>query len=193
MYNNIPSWKVIPGDYKNFIVGKFFPFIQSDHWKSILIRQIRKLKRNKIEEKGEKRAPGTNIPKKEIPLKNIKARVAEQHRIHENAQSRNRSRVKQHSLNLLNEITNFLKGKGIEVIFFTPPYYYKYTELYKNEYIDEMKRAMNQLVESDGVEYLDYSTDRDIAYNADLFQDPDHINLEATRILAKKILKDLQR
>lgn len=196
MYNNIPSWKMLPGDYKNFIVGKFFPFIQSDHWRSIAIRQAKKVMRLKAKLTSETAEAGNSEPsarqdRKKIPLKKIRARIAEQHGIHERAKVKKEYDIKAHNLKVLRGIIKMLKAEGIEVVFFTPPYYYKYTELYNDSYVKEMKGEMKDLVRNRGVTYLDYSTNEDFIYDPGLFQDADHINFEATKLLAKKITEDL--
>jgi len=190
MYNNIPSWKMVSHDYKNYILGKFLPFIQSDHWRIIAIKFFKKLHFKFMNiNTPEEHFKDTVIEghSKMIPLKEVEARVESQHQIHKRALKNNDYYTKAHSLEVLKEIISMLKKDNIELILFTPPYYYKYTELYNKEYIDEMKSEMKHIVDRYGVKYLDFSLDPEFIYNPNYFEDSDHINLEASKRLGEKI------
>jgi len=75
-------------------------------------------------------------------------------------------------------IIKFLQKRGIRVVFFTPPYFVTYTELYPPQKIQSMKARMQQLVDGYGVEYYDFSTDEDLIYNNLLCRDDDHLSMD---------------
>jgi hypothetical protein len=190
MYNTIPSWKMIEGDYRNYIIGKFLPFIQSDHWQGIVIKYIRKIKSGIHDKTNEKIAVKIKSPtnmNKEIPIKEIEVRVFSQHRLHERSKKNKIYNVKEYNLNILKDIIKMLKANGVEPILFTPPYYYKYNELYNDTYIKERKNEMKHIVEDFNIKYLDYSMDSDFIYDSRFFHDADHINLQTSKIFSHKI------
>ena len=84
-------------------------------------------------------------------------------------------------------IIKFLQARDIRVVFFTPPYFVTYTELYYPETIRSMKARMQQLVDEYGVEYYNFSTDEDLIYNNLLFADDDHLNADGAVVFSKKL------
>lgn len=194
MYNNIPSWKMIKGDMKNYLSGKFLPFIQSDHWRNIVIELYEKNWKLKlafvnIAAEAFAEMPGTLYEQKTIPLKEVKARVNKQHLVHERAKKNNMYNTKEYNLFVIKQIILMFKKKGVDPIFITPPYYFEYTKLYNKKYINEMKTEMNKFVRKYDVTYLDFSMDPDFIYQGKYFKDADHINYKASWLLGEKIKK----
>ena len=84
-------------------------------------------------------------------------------------------------------IIKFLQTRGIRVIFFTPPYFATYTELYYPETIRSMKARMEELVDEYAVEYYDFSTDKDLIHNNLLFKNDDHLDADGAVVFSKKL------
>ncbi len=92
------------------------------------------------------------------------------------------------------EIISFLHSHGIAVVFFTPPYFYKYTELYKqhnSETINLMETNMEKLIADYNVKYYNYSDHPDYSDNYQLFKDSDHLNYCGRALFSKDIAERL--
>ena len=162
MYNTIPSNKILDNDLKNFMMGKFLPFIQSDHWRFIVAAKFKQFKQAFYSKTAVASTSKPSNQQKEFSIETVKARVQQQIAIHDRAIKNEKYNTKEYNLKVLRKILETAMKNNIEVILFTPPYYYKYTELYPNVYIEEVKYEVKKLVDNFKVLYIDFSTDLDL-------------------------------
>ena len=85
-------------------------------------------------------------------------------------------------------IVQFLQEREVRVVFYTPPYFFRYNKLYDHNSVVEMYAIMANLVETYGVEYYDCAQDPDFAYNPMLFGNGDHMNGAGARLFTEKLI-----
>jgi hypothetical protein len=182
IYQTLPAWNFISGDIDIFFEGKIdnlFPIktiVREDHWKGVFYtavagKNVSSINNILVEtcdypdetllgEIAKKRVIDTVTMGKEIFTK--------QPDIHSNTYL------------TLAETIKYLQSNGVRVILFTPPYYEDYTTKYFMENpgdINQMRQLMAKLLQEYGVEYYDFSDDKNFVDDISLYKDSDHLNL----------------
>ncbi len=79
-----------------------------------------------------------------------------------------------------------LKKRNVRIVFFTPPYWKKYNDMFYGESRAVMIQTMRRLVSQYGVEYYNFSTDEEFVNDPTLFKDSNHLNKDgSTKFCAK--------
>lgn len=92
----------------------------------------------------------------------------------------------------IERIILLLEEREIRIVFYTPPYFFRYTELYDPAYVEETRSIMAALTDAYGVEYYDFSEDPGFIHNPDLFTNSDHMNKEGARLFTRKLSSLMQ-
>ena len=182
MYTVIPTWGFIPGDIKNFLVGrgnKLFPIqgvLREDNWSSVVYAMIHRESNSGVYQELVENCDY----KSEIELDKISSgRVDDTVRSMQEIAAR-RPGIQDDTYRKAQDIIRFLQQRGIRVVFFTPPYYSKYTDYFMQNDTDSiavMEANMERLKDTFGVEYYDHSRDRAFVNDYRNFKDSDHLNL----------------
>lgn len=199
IYNAVPSWKFIKGDFKNFIVGKshFIVPIQTvlrrDNWKGIF-DELTGNGKGKLSP-VETAVDDCSYLEKEKLLGYTRGRVTRVTRLTREMMAKH-SDLEEESFRVATEILLFLRAKQIRVIFFTPPYFHAYTDLYltqDKETVVRMQQTMRRLQQEYGVEYYDFSRSKEFATNDKLFRDGDHLNGCGAILFSEKFKRVLKQ
>jgi len=95
--------------------------------------------------------------------------------------------IVRHTTAAIEHVIQTLQESRIRLVFYTPPYFFRYTELYDRDTVEEMHTIMADLVEKYGIEYYDYSGDPDFANDPRLFMDDDHLNKAGARLFTERV------
>lgn len=181
MYSTVPSWRFVEGDMVNFINGRFNELIpistivREDNWKGVFYHL---LDRSTDTEPIKANSDDCFSPQIEDLVHQGEQRAQQQVEIGNEISSK-RPTVQQDAFEKASEIIEYLQGRGIRVIFFTPPYYEAYTTAYQRinpQAIPTLYETMQKLQQLYSVEYYDFSTSPDFVGNHQLFKDSDHLN-----------------
>lgn len=197
-YVAIPSFSWVDGDFGNFFRTKFFPIVREDHWEEVFYAMVKGKKNyslSTLEESLGVNSYGQLIDKRYLgqplsldALTTLTREVEVPEQLHLNAEMvENHPTLVQDVYKTLVSIIKSLQDRNIRIIFYTPPYFYLYSELYDQEMIAVMKHNMDTLQEDFGVEYYDLSTDPTIAPNHLLFYDDDHLNKDGATAFSQKL------
>lgn len=199
LYASLPSWSSIEGDYYHFLLGKslsFFPIttvVRQDNWKGVFYAMFHFAPAH-----AQNLAIGDEAQCQYMKVSELTAHARS--RATEHVQMAWDLNAKEPELYLevydtLADTIQFLKERNIRVILFTPPYYEAYTLHYQDldfGTIKQMKASIKAIQAIADIEYYDFSTDREISMNAQLFSDSDHLNRCGRSLFSKK-LKDIIR
>ena len=199
MYSVIPSWDFIEGDLSEFVLGKIqiiFPInrlLQEDHWKrviqSIFDKNLRTANTNRGEDGQELFEKYRTCEYKEFDeLVTFTKEVGIPE--HTNGQKLSleiNPNLPADSYATAVRIIQKLQARNIRVVFYTPPYFETYNELYDKETIATMKAYMARLQQTHDVEYYDFSNDPQFVRNNRLFYDDDHLNRCGAKIFSAKL------
>lgn len=191
MYASLPLDRPMKGDNKNFIFAKVLaPVVRTDHWETALQQIIRgKRIENTVDEYGNLVTTQIIKSKEDMDLRvanNKHGHIAFARKMlfdHKNLQ--------QDAFEEMKILLKLLKARNIRVVFFTPPLYCQFTQGYDKLIVSDMKSRMNTISREFGVEYYDYSEDREIADNYAYFWDETHLNNEGARLFTKKFKKGM--
>jgi len=184
LYYAIPSYKII--DYKdisNFVMGKFFPFIQEDHGYSLLKRKASSKNLKNIINVW------TNWQENYMDSVEILQSAKKQASLHSSdriVSERYMPNVVEKNKLILIDIVKYLKEKNINCLLVTSPYYHSYTDEFPKKDIVEMHNIVNQIKNEHKVKYFDFSRDTTFTYNNKYFHNADHLNDEGKRIFTEK-------
>jgi hypothetical protein len=192
LYNVIPSWRFIPGDFDNYLRGRgsqVFPIsaiVRADNWKGVFYGMIPRTSDEILLEKPLEECEYNEGVKL---IEHAKSRSMEQIAFSKEIATK-RSDIHTDTYNTVVEIIQFLQKRGIRVIFVTPPYYHAYTAAYQRvnpEAISRMQENMAILQNENGVEYYDFSTDKEFVSDHTLFKDADHLNTCGASLFSAKL------
>jgi hypothetical protein len=196
VYTIIPSWTVIPGDFKNFFIGRgsqLFPFqtiLRQDNWQGVFYGLITgKAENNVIQLRDENCTYMDEKQLSEFSIQRAKEQIqfAKQVRLA-------RPTIRKDTYEVIVEIIEFLQSDNIRIVFFTPPYYSAYNKYYQeNDYesIAAMRDLMVKLQQEFGITYYDFSADDRFVSDYKLYKDSDHLNLCGKRLFSQILDKAL--
>ncbi len=199
MYTVIPSWDFIEGEFQEFVLGKIyliFPLetlVREEHWEMV----IRSLFDKSLRTANTKRAEdGQEIVAKymaceyqdfEELVTHTKEIGIPEHREGQLYSLETHPNLPTEAYQAAVEIIQVLQARDIRVVFYTPPYFEAYTDLYDPETVAVMKGYMAQLEQEYQIEYYDFSTDPEFIHDHRLFYDDDHLNLCGARRFSAKL------
>ncbi|MGD9872685.1 MAG: hypothetical protein AB7T27_00295 [Kiritimatiellia bacterium] len=180
-YAYLPGWTWIPGDFDSFVKAKLINLIRPDHCYATVLRL---LKQQPWPEPESDPFDGSRIGDRQFKgFRNIKVLIAraEKTRIveHDNLVKnmlQNRPSLPEDTYACFERTIRFLQARGIRVVFFTPPYFFRYTELANRDMVETCRRNMRALSEKYNVEYYDFSADPEFVFETKYFMDEDHLN-----------------
>ena len=181
-YYHAPFFSFMPGDYENFIKGKLWRLLRPDHWEHVILLTkpvVVTGESGEIIEAILSDDPGTREEE-------TKTRVDETmgYRREMNAKDPN---IRERTFATMTSLIDFLSEMKIRTVFFTPPYYFKYTEHCGKEVSGEMHEMMGRLVNAGKTEYYDFSADPDFIRDAHYFANCDHLNVKGIRLFSQKL------
>ncbi len=193
LYASLPSWRALPGDWKAFLIGKshtYFPLprlLREDNWEGVFYALLGQ----EPEEKGfiEVEEGDCSSLSADQLAASVENRVAKYMRL-TREMSTNNPDLAEDVYNTLVETTRYLRGQGVRVIYFTPPYWRGYTRRYMEQdpqTVQQMQAMMASLQQELGVEYYDFSREPEFAANPDLFKDSDHLNSCGAERFSRKL------
>ncbi len=195
-YAALPGWRFIPGDGENFVRGKLHHLVpldyimRKDHWRQVLKAFAHGTIPDLIqalEPDGYHSALYHCIyTSPQALIQNSQRRARSHYRMTQRAQNSNSSLTKA-TLHTTVQLIELLQARGIDVVFYTPPYFETYTQLSDGEIIYYMKETMAQLQQVYGIEYYDFSTDPFLSTDYRLFSDSDHLNLCGARQFSARL------
>jgi hypothetical protein len=198
MYTATPSWKFMKGDFRNFMAGKIniiVPIqsvVRKDNWKDIF---------DELTGSGEEERFPFDIPADDCDYLEIERlidytekRVARTIRLTRDMLAKQPT-LEEDSFEVITKIILFLHARQIRVIFFTPPYFHTYTDLYlaqDGETVARMQQTMRRLQQEYGVEYYDFSRSKEFITQNTLFRDGDHLHGCGAILFSEKFKQVLQ-
>jgi hypothetical protein len=216
LYTNIPSFRWIRGDMKNFILGKIGLVVRKNHWREtylyllqtsktflktcfmssgkshimsyndIQAKFINKRRRNFSVGLSGQKARDFSVPWDTL-IKNPERLSAFIHQKHLERVVKNNPDYIEDSYNELSSIIAYLRLRGVRLILYSPPVFYRYTEQFNDKTIREMKQLMTDLQNKLNVEYYDFSVDSEFIYKKIYFSDDVHMNATGARLFSKKL------
>lgn len=103
----------------------------------------------------------------------------------------NRPDIPVQTVGQLKSLVAFLQSRGIDVVFYTPPCYERYMEVFDRETVRYMREAMGDLERECGTTWLDFVEDPRFCSRHEYFSSSDHLNLtgaaEFSRVLAGEL------
>lgn len=186
MYYSTPSWTFIPGDFTNFLLGKFFPFIKENHWQSIIKSLLNfndwRARKHQETNKNVLKPDSTKIYTKVYKYSVYEKGIA----------IRNNPQVKQYNFSLILNLVKKLNERNINCIFFSTPYYFLYSRFFNNYDKKELRYYLQKLSKEYKFCYLDFSMDPEYIYDPNLFQDEDHLTESASQTFSKTFFKSVK-
>lgn len=198
-YAYCPGMTWIRGDWKNYVKGKLINIIRPDRdylfellWEkpspaeSVFVRPL----------DGAQNAPGLYEPRTMEELMSLaETNRATEHQRLIRDMSRNHRHLAHDAERAVERMLKALQRRGVKVVFFTPPYFYRYTELFDPALIRQHQEITAALAEKYGFTFYDYSLDPDFIHDHRMFRDEDHLNLkygapEFSRRLRAQLEKD---
>lgn len=178
LYHSLPGFRYMAGDRSDFVLGKFFPFIHPDNGRKLILSLFRK--HGVVENSGW----DDNF----MPEDKMEQSAQDQAYIHSADRKRalrNDPNLIQENIECISRIYHKLASQNIECIFFTPPYHRDYTKYFPKTHINEMKLAMRNLQEPEGLIYFDYSEVERISNDVKYFHNADHMNEHGKKEFSK--------
>ncbi len=198
-YAYCPGWTWVRGDWRNFVKGKLINVIRPgrDYLFELLYRNSPPADPVYVRPgDGAQNAPGLYEPRTLEELMSLSEtnRAAEHQKLIRDM-GRNHPHLTRHARKSVERTLKALQKRGIKVVFFTPPYFHRYTELFDPGLIREHYAITTELAEQYGFTHYDYSMDPDFIRDSKWFRDEDHLNLkygapEFSRRLRARLEKD---
>jgi len=181
-YAYCPGWTWIRGDWRNFIKGKLINVIrpERDYLFELLYKNPPAAERVYLREHdGASTAPGLFEPRtlEELISLSETNRAGEHQRLILDMGKNHRHLAKDARKSVERTLKD-LRKHDIQVVFFTPPYFYRYTELFNPDLVAEQRAVTAELAEKYGGVYYDFSMEPDFIHNHQMFRDEDHLNLK---------------
>lgn len=181
-----PGWGTVEGDLESLVRGKTYWIVRPDDWLGVIqgIRG-RDMELDDLEEHLE-----------EVQTDSFLVSHAEDRIPHTLDQSREMmeldSTLPEENYARLAGMIEYLQERGVCVVLYTPPFHWRYRELYRPEpSLREMHRLTRRIEEEQGVPWLDYS-DHSMADEARWFSDSDHLNTEGRNLLTTLMMGQVE-
>ena len=191
LYAGYPSWRLISeNDYSNFILGKGYPLFSFDHWRSVFTGKIKFP--NKSNDDWDEAVIEKNRQRKKFLLdRHARSRVKKFHGIIKKMSLLNKD-VHEDAYDIVLQTAEDLENKNVRVIFFTPPFWKTYNELFEEKYKLATRKAMKAISHSTGAEYYDFSEHPYFQKHPELFLNSDHLNKDGYSIFNSMLKEAIQ-
>ena len=196
IYETIPSWLPISGDYKNYIIGKGTKLIpiqtilREDNWQGVFHGLLFK----GIDETNQPASDNCEYLDQKALAKLSRSRAEEQIEF-TNEVRLERPDIRKNTLQVLREIISYLDRNKITVVFFSPPYYKEYIDYYKinsPDSITHLTETMSNLNSEFLIYYFDFSLDNRFSSDFTLFKDADHLNSCGKKLFSILLYKNIK-
>ena len=191
LYAGYPSWRLISeNDYSNFILGKGYPLFSFDHWRSVFTGKTKFP--NKSNDDWDEAVIEKNRQRKKFLLdRHARSRVKKFHGIIKKMSLLNKD-VHEDAYDIVLQTAEDLENKNVRVIFFTPPFWKTYNELFEEKYKLATRKAMKAISHSTGAEYYDFSEHPYFQKHPELFLNSDHLNKDGYSIFNSMLKEAIQ-
>ncbi|MFQ5632602.1 MAG: hypothetical protein ACE5I1_27860, partial [bacterium] len=197
------SWRPIDGDIKLLVQGKISPLVRHDHWEGVIDSITTRLGIAAQEQNSQRKTLDQWVDdygfigrrfKRSIKPDSVTGRIEffrTQIRAAEETY-RKAPKIPGKVYETLVAMTQTLKERNIRAIFLTPPNIELCNELLSTEAFETMQLAnqyLQQLQESHGAEYYDFSHDSTFTSAYRYFFNEDHLNKRGARVFSRKLRK----
>lgn len=181
-----PGWRTVEGDVVSLVRGKSYWIVRPDDWLGViqglrgrdmelddLGEHLEEVQRDSfLVAHAEDRVPHTLDQKRE--MMELDPTLPEE----------NHAR--------LTGIVEYLQEQGVCVVLYTPPFHWRYRELFRAEpSLSEMNRLTKRIAKEMDIAWLDYSA-HPMADEAQWFVDSDHLNTQGMSLLTHLIMDEVE-
>lgn len=182
-----PGWTPVGGDVASLVRGKSYWIVRPDHWLGVFSGL--RGSEMELDDLGEHLE---DIPSDALLVAHAEDRVPhtldqarEMMELHPSLPEANHAR--------LAGILEYLDEQGVCVVLYTPPFHWRYRELYAGApSLSEMHRRIRRVAAETGVAWLDYSA-HPMADEARWFVDSDHLNNLGQNLLTTLIMEEVAK
>lgn len=119
--------------------------------------------------------------KKKLNKKKIRVKKTREQRIEGHVKLFRDKKYLKHNESLLSEIIYLLQKKDCKIFLITTPFYREYNNFFSKDELLVFFTYLNNFATKHNATYLNYSDNKHISDNRDLFNDFDHLNLEGRK------------
>lgn len=192
LYSIFGRMALIPGDSAEYVKGRLYPVVTSDHYRAGF-RNIASLLTGHGALSAAPAQPTTEVTQATHRSRSFIAGHAKR-RCKQFAEfSRNMSehhpRLAEDSLRTTLELTRELTAASVRVVFFTPPYTRAYNACFDPDHARQTREAGQRFAREKGAFYYDFSEHPAYIDRLELFEDSDHLN-EQGRAQFSRLLRE---
>jgi hypothetical protein len=193
LYRTVPSWRVIQGDWPNYVVGKTQAILplqsvaRPDNWRPV-VEELLSETHGSVPRPVPTNLQGDRNDECDDRSQYLDSQAQE--RLAHIDTIKITPELERGIYRSLVDTVVFLKSEGIRVIFFTPTYWKGYNQLYQTlapEHITKLKSNMRRLQQEFGVEYYDMSRYAAFESDATLFLDSNHFNACGRQVFTEQL------
>lgn len=202
-YSMVPTWSPIEGDLPNFLMGKFDSFthvmsvVRSDSWKNVWLGLLSNTSPlDPFSYDGVRTASvwGECLHYTAEQLDTHAWEIARRNVSSSIQMTSAHPELEKDSYKALARTIERLQSRGTRVILFTPAYYEKYNLYFADGgsfMIDQLRQAVGNLQQTYGVEYYDFSHDRELTIHPEFFYNSDHLSECGHEVISAKLLEKM--
>jgi hypothetical protein len=182
MYARTPSLRWVAGDGRQFVAGKVAPVARPDHWLGVVLRVTgRPAQAVEVKEDG-------GMPVAPVPLlspdslkRHAAARVALS-AVMTGESLRHTPDLVVRTTAELDRLARTLGEHGVQVVFYTPPYFHAFVEGQDPATAAETRKVLETLERRHpNAVWLDFSTHPEFTHAPEYYRDSDHLNPPGAR------------
>ena len=194
LYATTNHFDFLDGDFKRFVEAKLTPIARPDHWKGVVEALAgRPPDHLPVREDGVIVYFGDTDTLSEASLEAHAKEVAQEYLDLQNEMEAHHTTLVQDTYDALEEISQYLQRRGLQLVLFTPPYYVEHTRQFDSATTEQMKKMVRRFSSTyPNVQYFDLSTDSTITQTPTYYRDSDHLNTRGARVFSEK-LKEVMR
>jgi hypothetical protein len=181
----VPRAGPVEGDWHSYVRGRAYWLVREDNWYRVMLGLLGR------DPYAAERASYNEIRAESVPQE-VLAHHAEDRVRHKTTQQEamvaKNPRLSEDGYRALSTAIAGLQARGIRVVLFTPPYYWRYVELYdQHPAWTEMQRLAQRLADQHGVPWLDFSADP-LSRDHTSFRDSDHLNERGQAVFSRQFV-----
>lgn len=182
-----PSWRPVEHDLASLIRGKSSWIVRRDDWYQVISGL---LGGGPAEDEDEDESHLEETRSDSFLVAHAEERVARTLERKDVMIERNPD-LPEENYRRISALIDHLHSAGVRVVLFTPPFHYRYIELYREANPPrEMESSVRRLAAEQGIEWLDYS-DHPMAEEARWFLDSDHLNADGRQRFTRMFLDEV--